>query len=104
MRIFDGVEMLGVREAAELARRTPETIRRWIWSGRLSARRDGNRLFVARDAVERLVDVTADSDNAPRSLRAWATEVAAARAGRAGVTAADLIIDDRRERGGDAGR
>lgn len=103
MLVLDGVEMLGVREAAALARRTPETIRRWIWSGKLSARRNGNRLFVAKDDIERLV-VVASATDAPRSLRAWATEVAASRAGRSGVSAADLILDDRRERNGDAGR
>jgi hypothetical protein len=51
---------------------------------------------------------------APLSLRAWADEVAALRldrqhsgdrrSSRRGITARDLVIEDRRERGADAGR
>jgi excisionase family DNA binding protein len=101
MRTVDGVEMLDVREAARLAGRTPETVRRWVWSGRLAARRDGNRLLVARDDVLRLA--AGKQATRPRgaaySLGQWADEVAAAHGrGRRGASARDLVLADRAER------
>lgn len=105
MIVLDGVEMLDVREAARLARRTPETVRRWVWSGRLSARREGNRLLVPRRDVESLVR---GESSAPRlSLADWSDAVQAQRgAGVLGkfarkASAADLVLDDRAAR--DAG-
>jgi len=97
MILVDGVEMVDVREAARLAGRTPETIRRWVWSGRLSATRSGNRLLVPRG------DVLASSDpEAPRpgSLAEWAAQLRTTRGGAR--TASDLVLDDRAAR--DAGR
>lgn len=38
--------LLTVREAAARCHRNPETIRRWIWNGKLTARKLGNQLFV----------------------------------------------------------
>lgn len=91
-------EWIGVQRAAMLVRRHPETIRRWIWSGRLSARRDGNRLAVARDEVEALARQTANDI----SLREWADRARSARASsqQAGRrrSGADLVIEDRRSR------
>lgn len=88
--------MLTVRDAAEEVGRTPETIRRWVWSGRLPASKHGNRLSVARDDLERV------AGSAPRSeLAAWAEEVAAqkARGTQAEArSAADLVLADRRRR------
>jgi hypothetical protein len=43
-----GADMIDVRCAAALVRRHPETVRRWVWSGRLAAQRQGNRLLMAR--------------------------------------------------------
>jgi excisionase family DNA binding protein len=69
MQVVDGVEMLGVREAAAYVRRTPETVRRWVWTGSVSAQRDGNRLLVSR----RELDAALGMDDAPAlSLQAWA--------------------------------
>jgi len=45
-------ELLSVREAARACGRNPETIRRWIWSGKLPAEKLGNQLFVRRSAFE----------------------------------------------------
>src|SRR5438445_645163 len=45
---------LDVKAAARVAGRTTETIRRWVWSGRLPARKRGNRLVMARKDVEAL--------------------------------------------------
>jgi excisionase family DNA binding protein len=93
-----------VREAAALAHRTPETIRRWVWSGRLAASRDGNRLLVLRDDVLRLAG-EADGRGAQRTvtLSDWIDQTTASvRQGTAGATASTLVLDDRRERS-DAG-
>ena len=38
-------DFVDVRQAAALIGRHPETIRRWVWSGRIAARRRGNRLL-----------------------------------------------------------
>jgi hypothetical protein len=102
-------EMLDVRRAAALAGRHPETIRRWVWSGRIAARRQGNRLLVARADIEAL---TGNREEAAIDLTAWAVR---ARRGReaagamvSGSSAADLVIEDRADRsrpvGGGAGR
>jgi excisionase family DNA binding protein len=47
-------ELLTVREVARRCNRSEETVRRWIWSGKLPARKLGNQLFVeaANVAIE----------------------------------------------------
>ena len=115
-------EMLDVRGAAELVGRHPETVRRWVWSGRLEARRQGNRLLVSREDLRALAGL--DAGNEP-GLASWADRALRARASAggsgaggsaAGRSAADLVIEDRtrrsrapgaggsRERGTRAGR
>jgi len=88
--------MLTVRDAADEVGRTPETIRRWVWSGRLPASKRGNRLTVARDDLERV------AGRAPRTdLAAWLEQLQAHRAGDAQAetrSAADLVLADRRRR------
>lgn len=88
---------LHVREAARLAGRSPETVRRWIWSGRLSARKQGNRLLVARGDLEALV-----SGPTPPTLREWLdrmeTKMRRQTARSAGPPGANLVIEDRRWR------
>jgi hypothetical protein len=98
-------EWVDVVSAARLVDRHPETIRRWIWSGRLTARRQGRRMLVARSHL----GAVAGRDG---SLLAWATRVSATRlraeTPSARQTAADLILSDRRRRSeveqNDAGR
>jgi hypothetical protein len=87
---------LDVNGAALLAGRTPETIRRWVWSGRLMARKRGNRLIVARRDVEAL----AGTDGRSLSLAEWATLAERTMGGRraSGVSAAELVIDERKRR------
>jgi hypothetical protein len=98
---------LDVKAAALVAGRTAETIRRWVWSGRLSARRRGNRLVVARGDVEALAGGGARQ---PVSLAEWARLAEAAMRARRGPhkSAADLVIEERRRRvegaGGHPGR
>ena len=89
--------MIGVREAARLTSRTPETVRRWVWSGRLEATKEGNRLYVSRTAVAALVGTTgepAEDDRRP-TLSEWAARATSGRSGATGVSAADLVWDDR---------
>lgn len=44
-----------VKQAAELVRRDPETVRRWVRSGRLPFRRIGTTVLLHRDDVMNLV-------------------------------------------------
>ena len=41
-------ERINVREAAKECGRNPETVRRWVWSGKLPAQKLGNQLFIKR--------------------------------------------------------
>jgi excisionase family DNA binding protein len=97
MVMIDQVEMIGVREAARLTRRTPETVRRWVWSGRLQATKQGNRLYVSRTAVAALVGTNGESPERVRrpTLSEWASRATTSRAGTPGASAADLVWDDR---------
>ncbi len=96
--------MVDVREAAGLASRTPETIRRWVWSGRLEARRQGRRLLVARDDVLRLSGQPANS-GPELTLREWATQARRSRGAQGGgaKTASDLVLADRGARSAGGG-
>lgn len=91
----DGVEMVDVREAARLTHRTPETVRRWVWSGRIVAHKQGNRLFLPRSEVEQLVGTDTQPEAAPVSWREWAAWVSRERRGPPGTSAADLVLEDR---------
>lgn len=46
--------LLTVREVARRCHRSEETVRRWIWSGRLPARKLGNQLFVQAGDLARI--------------------------------------------------
>jgi len=41
-------ELISVRDAAKESGRDMETVRRWIWSGKLPAQKFGNQLFIRR--------------------------------------------------------
>lgn len=92
-------ELLDVRRAATLAGRHPETVRRWVWSGRLPAQRRGNRLLVARADVEALAGNAAKSAT---TLAEWAEHARAVSQsttpGPRRRSAADLVIEDRARR------
>lgn len=45
-------ELVSVREASRESGRNTETVRRWIWSGKLPAQKLGNQLFIKRSALE----------------------------------------------------
>lgn len=98
MIVIDGVEMLDVQEAARRARRTPETIRRWVWTGRVRAVKEGNKLFLAASDIP-LVGPEAEVGSEATSLAAWAERVEKTHAGgAAGATARDLVLEDRAAR------
>ncbi len=46
--------LLTVREVARACRRSEETVRRWIWSGKLPSRKLGNQHFIDPADVEAL--------------------------------------------------
>ena len=96
----DDERMVDVRAAGRLVGRSPETVRRWIWSGVLPARREGNRLLVSADDVVAVRSQRAGG--ATMTLQEWAD--AARRAlvegpRHSGDSAADLVLSDRRHRG-----
>lgn len=95
---------LTILAAAALVHRSAETVRRWVWSGRLKARKNGKHLLVPRRDVEAL----AGEGHRNLSLRQWGklAEQVLRRPKRGGRSAADLVLADRRERSGelDAGR
>jgi excisionase family DNA binding protein len=41
-------DLINVREAAQQCGRNTETVRRWIWGGKLPARKLGNQLFIKK--------------------------------------------------------
>lgn len=86
---------LEVKAAAAVAGRTAETIRRWVWSGRLPAKRRRNRLLVRRGDVDALV-----GGRTALSLADWLTLAERAMSARpgAGASAADLVLGERRRR------
>lgn len=47
-------DLISVREAAAVCHRSEETVRRWVWSRKLSAQKIGNQLFVKRSDLTQL--------------------------------------------------
>ena len=45
-------ELISVRQAATECGRNMETVRRWIWSGKLPAEKLGNQLFIKRSDLQ----------------------------------------------------
>jgi helix-turn-helix protein len=95
-----------VRQAAARVGRSEETIRRWIWAGRLPAVKRGHVYYVDVVVLDGLVTVDVDSDAFTRhrlpSLSDWVAQVRAWKAGLdapAESRAADLVAEDRWARG-----
>jgi excisionase family DNA binding protein len=97
MIVIDGVEMVDVREASRLVGRTPETVRRWVWTGRVEAIKQGNRLLVPRDQIVGAIEAGPEQPRAG-SLREWAAGLGTGGRGRRGATASDLVMADREAR------
>lgn len=87
---------IGVREAAGMVGRSPETIRRWVWSGPLQAERDGRRILVSSSEVRALAEERGGGPHL--RLPEWAAEArrALGQPGSPRRSAADLVLDDRR--------
>ncbi|HLW46980.1 MAG TPA: helix-turn-helix domain-containing protein [bacterium] len=47
-------DLITVRDAARQCHRTTETVRRWIWEGKLPAQKLGNQLFIKRADLARV--------------------------------------------------
>ena len=62
-------ELVSVREASTQSGRNMETVRRWIWSGRLPAHKLGNQLFIKRSDLEAfLKDANRQKDHRSRFM------------------------------------
>lgn len=99
--------MVDVREAAALVARTPETVRRWVWSGRVRARKSGNRLLLDRSELLASTGVGSARSREPALRLADWVGLADAREsrGRRGGSASDLVLAARAgRRVDDAGR
>lgn len=98
-----------MRDAAARAGRAEETIRRWIWSGRLPAQKVGNIYRIRQHHLDAAVagEVPVQSGGGNRDLAHWWEKVSRWREAN-GIahqsTAADLVLDDRMERSRHAGR
>ena len=70
---------LTVPEAARRVGRNPETIRRWIWSGKLPSEKVGTQHLVDEEALERVARDPRGAASPPSELtwRAWAEKVRA---------------------------
>jgi Helix-turn-helix domain len=98
-------EQITVREAAGRAHRSAETIRRWIWSGRLPAEKHGNVYYIDVVNLERItVMYEAEHSHGAAStsdLQAWLDDLDQWKASRSepgGLSAAELVIEDRHAR------
>lgn len=93
----EGAATIGVREAAALVGRHPETVRRWVWSGRLKAIKSGNRLQMSPADVKAAAGAAAE----PRiTLAEWAEEAARLRASYeqphdGGASALEILLEER---------
>jgi excisionase family DNA binding protein len=107
------LQEISVREAARRTGRSPETVRRWIWSGRLPATKRGNTYYVDVLQLEGIaveMGITghrAGTEAATEAgrLAAWLQELAQWKSGLSGQagrtareTASDLVIEDRHAR------
>jgi len=95
---------LTVREVAARVGRTEETVRRWIWSGRLTATKRGNVLYIEEDDVPepaarnvRPPSIDREQEGHRLTLTQWVDQVRNwQRDASLGTTgAADLVIQAR---------
>lgn len=64
-----------VPEAARRVGRNPETIRRWIWSGKLPSEKVGTQHLVDVDRVDALATKRAAATTLAQEWEAWNAEV-----------------------------
>ena len=91
-------DLIDVQQAAREAGRSAETVRRWVWSGRLEAQRQGHKLLIDRAQLHGVIQERGPSP--VRSLDEWVAGLEAdpiyAKAPRR-PTASDLVLEDRRD-------
>lgn len=96
-----------VPEAARRAGRSPETVRRWIWSGRLPSQKVGNQHLVDTDALDLMAGVVEPGRGPLATVGeewgSWLTRADSLRArlraaGRRLPPAGDLVAESRRGR------
>lgn len=89
---------LDVAAASRLAGRSAETVRRWVWSGRLPARKRGNKLLIARTDLEHLLGASGKAKAA--SLADWieGLEASGLKKEARDDSVAELVLEDRRAR------
>jgi excisionase family DNA binding protein len=95
-----GEGTVDVNEAARMVGRSPETVRRWIWSGKLAAQKRGRRLMISRHELAAFI-AELDRAESGLTLAEWAAGarqalVASGEPNRG--SAADLVLADRRRR------
>ncbi len=86
-------ELLTVAEAARECRRNPETVRRWIWEGKLPAQKLGRQLFILETDLRAFTSGPGEPDKGAR-LR-WLSELEEfhGRLDRKGVAPMDTLAD-----------
>ena len=96
---------LTVRQAAKQAGRSEETIRRWIWSGRLPAVKRGTSYRIDVVKLEQImIDMEEGSARHATPSASWQEWLDAVAEWKSGLTitprvsAADLVIEDRHAR------
>ncbi|MGH3770439.1 MAG: helix-turn-helix domain-containing protein [Pseudonocardiaceae bacterium] len=101
MSTTDRGRELTVREAAQRVQRAEETIRRWIWTGKLPARKLSTGYQVHKGDLDAVAAGVPAPRNPALSFGEWVTAVKAWRAGVTVVShggAGQLVIEDRAER------
>jgi excisionase family DNA binding protein len=96
--LVEAPDELTIIDAAALVHRSPETVRRWVWGGRLKARKSGRHLLVSRKDVEGLG--AAAPSQGRITLREWGelAQRVLNRPDTGGRSASDLVLEGRRER------
>ena len=100
MIVIDGREMVDIPEAARLAHRSPETIRRWVWSGSLASVRSGRKHYVAKVELLARAQGASGGDLMRSTLAEWAISAPPQTGAGTGASAAGLVLADRDYRAG----
>ena len=91
-------DLVDVRQVAAATGRSAETVRRWVWSGRLRARKEGRRLLITRQDLDSMLQ---GRPHSATSLQAWIGELERIKpegSRQHSRSAADLVIEDRHRR------
>jgi uncharacterized protein len=84
--------MLTVPEAAKVARRDPETVRRWIRAGKLAAQKIGTQHLIDQDDLAAFLGATETGDQAHESREAAAPYGISTSAGSAATSTLDVWL------------